>query len=127
MEAFAYRYPEGESVEERFLVHRTLFSRDFLEEFGFLIVRTHGRVELCRLELGGLVPLEEGHACEGAAARPGGADAEARGQCDSHERRRRSSGWVARSLRRRSSPRASRRSVHTAPEAGRGALKAHEG
>ena len=35
MEAFAYSYPEGESVEERFLVHRTVFPRDFLEEFGF--------------------------------------------------------------------------------------------
>ena len=60
MEAFAYRYPEGESVEERFLVHRTVFPRDFLEEFGFHTVRSRGRVELCRLELGGLAPVEEG-------------------------------------------------------------------
>ena len=60
IEAFAYRYPEGESVEERFLVHRTVFPRDFLDEFGFLTVRAQGRVELCRLELGGLVPVEEG-------------------------------------------------------------------
>ena len=60
LEAFAYRYPEGESVEERFLVHRTVFPRDFLEEFGFVTVRAQGRVELCRLELGGLVPVEEG-------------------------------------------------------------------
>jgi hypothetical protein len=60
LEAFAYRYPEGESVEERFLVHRTVFPRDFLDEFGFLTVRSQGRVELCRLELGGLVPVEEG-------------------------------------------------------------------
>ena len=60
MEAFAYRYPEGESVEERFLVHRTVFPRDFLDEFGFVTVRSQGRVELCRLELGGLVPVEEG-------------------------------------------------------------------
>jgi hypothetical protein len=60
MEAFAYRYPEGESVEERFLVHRTVFPRDFLEEFGFQTVRSRGRVELCRLELGGLAPVEEG-------------------------------------------------------------------
>ena len=60
LEAFAYRYPEGESVEERFLVHRTVFPRDFLDEFGFVTVRSHGRVELCRLELGGLVPVEEG-------------------------------------------------------------------
>lgn len=60
MEAFAYRYPEGESVEERFLVHRTVFPRDFLEEFGFQTVRSRGRVELCRLELGGVAPVEEG-------------------------------------------------------------------
>jgi hypothetical protein len=60
LEAFAYRYPEGESVEERFLVHRTVFPRDFLEEFGFTTVRSQGRVELCRLELGGLAPVEEG-------------------------------------------------------------------
>jgi hypothetical protein len=60
MEAFAYNYPEGESVEERFLVHRTVFPRDFLEEFGFVTVRGLGRVELCRLELGGLAPVEEG-------------------------------------------------------------------
>jgi hypothetical protein len=60
LEAFAYRYPEGESVEERFLVHRTVFPRDFLDEFGFETLRRQGRVELCRLELGGLQPVEEG-------------------------------------------------------------------
>jgi hypothetical protein len=60
IEAFAYHYPEGESVEERFLVHRTVFPRDFLDEFGFTPVRSQGRVELCRLELGGLAPVEEG-------------------------------------------------------------------
>ena len=42
LEAFAYRYPEGESVEERFLVHRTVFPRDFLEEFGFVTLRAPG-------------------------------------------------------------------------------------
>ena len=60
LEAFAYRYPEGETIEERFLVHRTVFPRDFLDEFGFLTVRSQGRVDLCRLELGGLAPVEEG-------------------------------------------------------------------
>ena len=60
LEAFAYRYPEGESVEERFLVHRTVFPRDFLDEFGFTTVRQQGRVELCRLELRGLQPVESG-------------------------------------------------------------------
>jgi hypothetical protein len=60
MEAFSYRYAEGESAHERFLVHRTIFPADFLSDFGFYPVRTEGRVELARLELGGLVPLEEG-------------------------------------------------------------------
>jgi hypothetical protein len=60
LEAFAFRYPEGESTYERFLVHRTVFPRDFLTDFGFQIVRSEGRVELARLELGGLVPVAEG-------------------------------------------------------------------
>jgi hypothetical protein len=60
LETFGYRYPEGESTYERFLVHRTVFPRDFLSDFGFLTVRAHGRVELCRLELGGLQPVAEG-------------------------------------------------------------------
>jgi hypothetical protein len=59
LEAFAYRYPEGETAEERFLVHRTVFPSDFLADFGFLTVRRLGRVELARLELGGLQPVEE--------------------------------------------------------------------
>ena len=53
LEAFAYRYPEGESAEERFLVHRTVFPADFRT------VRRLGRVELARLELGGLQPAAE--------------------------------------------------------------------
>ena len=60
LEAFAYAYPEGQSTYERFLVHRTVFPRDFLEDFGFATLRRQGRVELCRLELGGLQPVEEG-------------------------------------------------------------------
>ena len=60
LEAFAYRYTPDESEVERFLVHRTVFPRDFLEDFGFSTVRAQGRVELCRLELGGLQPVEEG-------------------------------------------------------------------
>ncbi|HET8651961.1 MAG TPA: hypothetical protein VFM13_05260 [Gaiellaceae bacterium] len=59
IEAFGYRYVEGESTEERFLVHRTVFPSDFLADFGFRTVRRLGRVELARLELGGLVPVEE--------------------------------------------------------------------
>ena len=60
LETFAYRYPEGESSYERFLVHRTVFPRDFLSDFGFETVRALGRVELVRLELGGLQPVAEG-------------------------------------------------------------------
>ncbi len=60
LEAFAYRYPEGESAYERFLVHRTVFPSDFLADFGFQTLRTAGRVELARLELGGLQPVVEG-------------------------------------------------------------------
>jgi hypothetical protein len=59
LEAFAYRYPEGESAQERFLVHRTVFPSDFLGDFGFWTVRRAGRVELSRLELGGLEPVAE--------------------------------------------------------------------
>ena len=60
LEAFAYRYPEGESAYERFHVHRTVFPQDFLADFGFRVVRSAGRVGLSRLELGGLQPVEEG-------------------------------------------------------------------
>ena len=59
IEAFAYRYPEGESAYERFHVHKTIFPADFLGDFGFRIVRSAGRAGLARLELGGLVPVEE--------------------------------------------------------------------
>lgn len=44
LEAFAYRYAEREPQAERFLVHRTVFPRDFLDEFGFTTIRTRGRV-----------------------------------------------------------------------------------
>lgn len=60
LETFAYRYPEGESAYERFLVHRTVFPRDFLSDFGFETVRSMGQLELVRLELGGLQPVAEG-------------------------------------------------------------------
>jgi hypothetical protein len=60
IEAFAYRYPEGETVYERFHVHKTVFPADFLGDFGFSMVRSAGRVALARLELGGLVAVEEG-------------------------------------------------------------------
>jgi hypothetical protein len=60
VEAFGYRYPEGTSLQERFISHRTIFPHDFLADFGFVVVRTQGLVELARLELGGLVPVLEG-------------------------------------------------------------------
>jgi hypothetical protein len=60
LETFGYRYPEGETAHERFLVHRTVFPRDFLADFGFSTVRSAGRVELVRLELGGLQPVLPG-------------------------------------------------------------------
>lgn len=60
LEAFAYRYPEGETNFERFHVHRTIFPADFLSDFGFVTVRAQGRVELARLDFGGLQPVAEG-------------------------------------------------------------------
>jgi hypothetical protein len=60
LEAFAYRYTEAESAYERFHVHKTIFPSDFLADFGFVPVRTNGRVELARLDFGGLVPVAEG-------------------------------------------------------------------
>jgi hypothetical protein len=60
LETFAYRYAEVASDYDRFLVHRTVFPRDFLSDFGFQTVRSAGRIELARLELGGLVPVVEG-------------------------------------------------------------------
>jgi hypothetical protein len=60
LEAFSYRYPEGESSYERFRVHKTVFPQDFLADFGFEVVRSAGRIGLSRLELGGLQAVEEG-------------------------------------------------------------------
>src|SRR5215210_904911 len=59
IEAFSYRFPEGESAYERFRVHKTVFPADFLGDFGFRIVRSAGRVGLARLELGCLQPVQE--------------------------------------------------------------------
>ena len=60
LEAFAYRYADGAPAYDRFLVHRTIFPRDFLTDFGFNTMRTQGSVELVRLDLGGLQPVMEG-------------------------------------------------------------------
>ena len=60
LEAFSYRYPEGESTYERFHVHKTVFPQDFLADLGFEVVRSAGRVGLSRLDLGDLQPVAEG-------------------------------------------------------------------
>jgi hypothetical protein len=60
LEAFASRYGEDGSTLGRFHVHKPIFPRDFLADFGFVTARAQGRVELARLELGGLVPVAEG-------------------------------------------------------------------
>jgi hypothetical protein len=60
LETFSYRYAEQESTYERFQVHKTIFPADFLADFGFLPIRRAGRVELARLEFGGLQPVLEG-------------------------------------------------------------------
>jgi hypothetical protein len=62
IEAFAYRHEDHEEFATRFLRHRTVFPRDFLSDFGFQVLRTSGRIELMRLELGGIVSVaqEEG-------------------------------------------------------------------
>jgi hypothetical protein len=60
VETFGYRYPEGTSAYERFLVHRTIFPSDFLADFGFYPLRWEGVVALARLEVGGLQPVMEG-------------------------------------------------------------------
>lgn len=59
IEAFGYRYPEGTSPADRFFVHRTVFPSDFLGDFGFVPLRSEGRVELARLELGQLVLADD--------------------------------------------------------------------
>jgi hypothetical protein len=60
LETFSYRYAEGASQYERFQVHKTIFPADFLSDFGFVPIRRAGRVELARLDFGGLVPIVEG-------------------------------------------------------------------
>jgi hypothetical protein len=58
IETFAYRHDEGDDFAARFLRHRTVFPRDFLSDFGFRTVRAVGRIELMRLELRGIVPVD---------------------------------------------------------------------
>jgi len=60
LETFSYAYRDGESMHERFLVHRTVFPHDFLADLGFRTLRIAGRVELVRLDFGGLQPVLAG-------------------------------------------------------------------
>jgi hypothetical protein len=60
LEAFSYDYGDGGTTFNSFQVHKTIFPSDFLADFGFVTVRRQGRVELARLELGGLVTVVEG-------------------------------------------------------------------
>jgi hypothetical protein len=60
LETFAFRYRESDSQYQRFQVHKTIFPADFLADFGFQTLRRSGRVELARLEFGGLLPVAEG-------------------------------------------------------------------
>jgi hypothetical protein len=60
VETFGYRYPEGTTAYERFLVHKTIFPSDFLADFGFYPLRWEGEVALARLDVGGLQPVMEG-------------------------------------------------------------------
>jgi hypothetical protein len=59
LEAFAYQYEPGESFAGRFMTHRTIFSKDFLSDFGFTTLRSAGRIELMRLDLRGIQVAEE--------------------------------------------------------------------
>jgi hypothetical protein len=59
LEAFGVVHAPEAEFAELFLRHRTIFPRDFLADYGFSTLRSAGRVELMRLELGGLQPLTE--------------------------------------------------------------------
>lgn len=59
LEAFAFRYSEQDDFEQRMIRHRAIFPADLLSDLGFVTVRSVGRVQLARLELGGLEPSAE--------------------------------------------------------------------
>jgi hypothetical protein len=59
LEAFAYRYGESADFEQRFVDHHAVFPHDLLADLGFVAVRSAGRIQLERLELGGLEPCVE--------------------------------------------------------------------
>jgi hypothetical protein len=59
LEAFAFRYDEQDDFEQRLILHRAIFPHDLLADLGFVTIRSVGRVQLARLELGGLEPSAE--------------------------------------------------------------------
>lgn len=59
VESFAYRYDDEDTSPVRSGRHHTVFPREFLSDFGFRTLRSAGRVELMRLELQGLLPVED--------------------------------------------------------------------
>lgn len=69
LEAFAYHYDAGEPFAGRFMTHRTIFSKDFLSDFGFVTLRSAGRIELMRLDLRGIQVVPEAGRLERLRAR----------------------------------------------------------
>ena len=73
LEAFAYRYRGGRAAGTSASSSTEPSSRATSSPTSaFGTVRTQGRIELARLDLGGLQPVEEGSAREGAPGRAGG-------------------------------------------------------
>ena len=60
VEAFAFAHGSDAEFEERFLVHRTIFPRDFLADYGFCSLRSEGAIELMRLDLRSVIKNDEG-------------------------------------------------------------------
>jgi hypothetical protein len=59
LEAFSFRYSKEDDFEQRLILHRAILPSDLLADLGFVTIRSAGRVQLARLELGGLVPSAE--------------------------------------------------------------------
>ncbi len=71
LEAFSYRYPEGESAYERFQVHKTVFPQSFLADLGFDVLRAAGTSRALASRAGRPAAGARGQAREGAAGREG--------------------------------------------------------
>jgi hypothetical protein len=68
LEAFVSRIPQSGASPGPAL-HRTIFAVELIRELGFQPRRTAGRIELARLDLRGLVPVEEDSLMERLKAR----------------------------------------------------------